>query len=182
MFEKKFYTVCCRAMKVIRSISAVLLGALLLVVVFQIFARGIFDLPTPWTEEVCTILITYNTFIGGIVVMMRGEHIAIDLVSEHVSQKARNIFQVIYLIVYIGVCAYLTYFGTELCLSPTIYKQFALATHFPRVAIYGIMPVGMGIAGIYCVFHLFFVVRHLVNKETIMTVHNVGQYERYDYE
>lgn len=62
MFEKKFYTVCCRAMKVIRSISAVLLGALLLVVVFQIFARGIFNLPTPWTEEVCTILITYNTF------------------------------------------------------------------------------------------------------------------------
>ncbi len=34
MFEKKFYTVCCRTMKVIRSISAVLLGALLLVVVF----------------------------------------------------------------------------------------------------------------------------------------------------
>ena len=92
MFETKFYTVCCRAMKVIRSISAVLLGALLLVVVYQIFARGIFNLPTPWTEEVCTILITYNTFIGGIVVMMRGEHIAIDLVSEHVSQKNKKYF------------------------------------------------------------------------------------------
>lgn len=182
MFETKFYTVCCRAMKVIRSISAVLLGALLLVVVFQIFARSIFNLPTPWTEEVCTILITYNTFIGGIVVMMRGEHIAIDLVSEHVSPKTRNIFQVIYLIVYIGVCTYLTYFGTKLCLSPTIYKQFAMATHFPRVAIYGIMPIGMCIAGIYCVIHLFFVVRHIINKETIMTVHNVDQYTRYDYE
>lgn len=176
MFEKKFYLTCCKWMKVIRNISAVLLGLLLLVVVFQIFARGIFNIPTPWTEEVCTILITYNTFIGGIVVMMRGEHIAIDLVSEHVSEKARNIFQIIYLVIYIGVCAYLTYFGTQLCISPSIYKQFTLATHFPRVAIYGIMPIGMCIAGLYCIFHLFFVVRHIVNKEEIMSVHNVTNF------
>lgn len=178
MFEKKFYTICNRMIRVIRYISAVLLGLLLLVVVFQIFARGIFNIPTPWTEEVCTILITYNTFVGGIVVMMRGEHIAIDLVSEHVSPKAKNVFQILYLVVFLGVCAYLTYYGTQLCLSPMIYKQMALATGFPRVAIYGIMPIGMGIAGMYCLFHLFFVLRHMFRGEGIMSVHNVAEYEK----
>ena len=176
MFEKKFYMGCKAIMKVIRLICAVLLGALLLVVVYQIFARGIFNIPTPWTEEVCTILITYNTFIGGILVMMRGEHIAIDLVSEHVSQRVRKMFHIIYLLVYIGVSAYLTIFGTQMCLRPTIYKQFGLATHFPRVALYGIMPLCMGIMCIYCIMHLLFALRHVFRKEEVMTVHNVENY------
>lgn len=174
MFERNFYLFCDKVIKVIRVITGVSILLMLLVVVFQVFARGIFDIPTPWTEEVTTILITYNTFIGGIALMIRGEHLAIDLVSEHISPKMRNFFQILYLFVIMGVCTYLTIFGTQLCIHPMIYKQTTIAIGFPRVLVYGVMPICMAFCDIYCLFHLFFIFRHLTRSEVVMSVHTVN--------
>lgn len=161
MFEKKFYALWDKAVSVIRVITGLMIGALLLVVVFQVIWRGILDKATPWTEEMCNILITYVTFIGGIAVLHKGEHLAIDLVSEHVSSKVKNAFQVLYIIVYFLVSLYLTIYGAQLCLSPMIYLQKTIAMQIPRVIIYAIMPACMGVQVVYCVFDLFFTVRRL---------------------
>ena len=176
MVERKFYLLCKQMIKGIRAICSVLMLFMLLVVVFQVFARGIFSLPTPWTEEVAIILVTYNTFIGGIAVMMKGEHLAIDLVSERVSKNVRSFFQILYILVFLGVCTYLVIYGTELCMDPIIYKQKTLATGFPRVALYGVMPACMGICDIYCIFHLFYIVRHIIRGEEPTGVNNVDTY------
>lgn len=161
MFEKKFYAFWDKAVSVIRVITGLLIGALLLVVIFQVVWRGILDKPTPWTEEMCNILITYVTFIGGIAVLHKGEHLAIDLVSEHVSPKVKNAFQVLYIVIYLFVSGYLAYYGTQLCLNPMIYMQKTIAMQIPRVLIYAIMPVCMSIQFVYCWFDLFFTVRRL---------------------
>ena len=165
MFEKKFYRFWDNWVKATRIITGILILALLLVVVFQVFWRGILDKASPWTEEVCSLLITYVTFIGGIAVLHKGEHLAIDLVSERVSPKVKNAFQVLYILVYIFVSGYLAYYGAQLCLSPTIYMQKTIALQMPRVIIYLIMPICMGIQFIYCLFNLFFTVRRLFFKK-----------------
>lgn len=161
MFEKKFYQFFDGWVKVIRKITGVMIGLLLLVVVFQVFWRGILDKASPWTEEICNLLITYVTFIGGIAVLHKGEHLCIDLVSAKVPKKVRNAFQVLYVLVYLFVSGYLAYYGAQLCMSPTIYMQKSIALQIPRVVFYVIMPVCMGIQFIYCLFDLFFTVRRL---------------------
>lgn len=175
MFEKKFYAFWDRIVKVIRVITGVMIGALLLVVVFQVVWRGILDKPTPWTEEMCNILITYVTFIGGIAVLHRGEHLAIDLVSEHVSPKWKNAFQVLYIVIYLFVSGYLAYYGTQLCLNPMIYLQKTQAMQIPRVTFYGIMPICMGIQFIYCWFDLFFTVRRLFLRKDAQAAEKLGE-------
>lgn len=165
MTEKKFYQFCNGVViKVIKAIASVLMLAMLCVVVFQVIWRGIFSLPSPWTEEVSTYLVTYNTFLGGIAVMIKGEHLAIDLVSEHVSIKAKEYFQILYLLVFIGVCTYLTIFGMQFCLNPLVSNQHSVATNIPRVWIYIVMPISMGLSDIYCGFHLFYTVRRLIRR------------------
>ena len=151
--------------KVIRVITGITILALLLVVVFQVIWRGILDKPTPWTEEVCSFLITYVTFIGGIAVLHKGEHLAIDLVTDMVSPKVKNYFQILYIIIYLFVSGYLMFFGAKLCLSRTIYMQKTIALQIPRVIIYAVMPICMGIQFIYCWFHLFFTVRRTFRKQ-----------------
>lgn len=166
MFEKKFYGFWDKSVGVIRVITGLLILGLLLVVCFQVVWRGILDKPTPWTEEICNIMITYVTFIGGIAVLHKGEHLAIDLVSEHVGQKVKNGFRILYIVVYLGVSLYLAVFGTQLCLSPMIYMQKMQATQFPRVGVYMIMPICMGIQVIYCLFDLFFTIRRFATGKT----------------
>ena len=161
MFEKKFYAFWDKTVSVIRVITGLMIGALLLVVVFQVIWRGILNKATPWTEEMCNTLITYVTFIGGIAVLHKGEHLAIDLVSEHVSGKVKNAFQILYIVVYLLVSLYLAVYGAQLCFNPMIYMQKTTAMQIPRVVIYAIMPICMGIQVVYCAFDLFFSVRRL---------------------
>ena len=175
MFEKKFYGFWDKAVSVIRVITGLMILGLLLVVVFQVVWRGILDKPTPWTEEMCNILITYITFIGGIAVLHKGEHLAIDLVSEHVSPKVKNAFQVLYIIVYLFVSGYLAYYGTQLCLNPMIYLQKTQAMQIPRVTFYAIMPVCMGVQFLYCWFDLFFTVRRLFVRKNTETVERLEE-------
>ena len=167
MFEKKFYAFWDKSIGVIRVITGLLIAALLLVVLFQVVWRGILDQPTPWTEEMCSILITYVTFIGGIAVLHKGEHLAIDLVSEHVPSKVKNAFQVLYILVYLFVSLYLTVYGAQLCMNPMIYLQKTQAMQMPRVIIYAIMPVCMAIQVIYCLFQLVFTTRRLFRSGSV---------------
>lgn len=173
MFEKKFYAFWDKAVSVIRVITGLMILGLLLVVVFQVVWRGILDKPTPWTEEMCNILITYVTFIGGIAVLHKGEHLAIDLVSEHVSPRVKNVFQVLYIIVYLLVSLYLAYYGTQLCTNPMIYLQKTQAMQIPRVIIYAIMPVCMAIQTVYCSFDLVFTIRRLFLRKKDQAVEAV---------
>ena len=162
MFEQKFNRFCDKVVTVIKGFTGILLLAMLLVVVFQVFWRGVLKLPTPWTEEASTYLVTYITFIGGIAVMIRGEHLTIDLVTEHVSEKMRAWFQVIYCAVFLFVCGYLAFYGAQLCLSPLIYKSRSIAMQIPKVIVYAVMPFSMGLSVIYNVFHLYFLIKHIV--------------------
>ena len=115
------------------------------------------------------------TFIGGIAVLHKGEHLAIDLVSEHVSPKVKNAFQVLYILVYLFVSGYLTYYGTQLCLNPMIYLQKTQAMQLPRVTFYAIMPVCMGVQFVYCWFDLFFTVRRLFLRKGAQTVEKLEE-------
>ena len=165
MIEEKFNHICDGMVFVIKKIIAAMLLAMLLVVVFQVFWRDILGKPSPWTEEISTYLITYITYIGGIAVMIRGEHIAIDLVTEHVGVRFKAFFQILYQIVYLFVCSYMTYFGFQMIMNPMIQKQVSIATEIPRVYIYAIMPICMGICIIICLMKLIFLIRHFIMKD-----------------
>ncbi|MDD3996708.1 MAG: TRAP transporter small permease [Sphaerochaetaceae bacterium] len=162
MFEKRFYRFCEKTVAIIKGFTGILLCCMLLVVVFQVFWRGILGLPTPWTEEVSAYLIIYITFVGGIAVMIRGEHLSIDLVTEFCSPKLREWIQVIYNVVFIGVCSYLAFYGAQMCLHPLLQKQTSIATGIPRVYIYMIMPISMALCDLYCIIHLFFIFRNKI--------------------
>lgn len=164
MFEEKFYRFCDKSVTVIKGLIGTLLCLMLLVVVFQVFWRDILNLNSPWTEEISAILITYITFIGGIAVMIRGEHLAIDLVTEHCSPKIREWIRILYSVVFIFVCTWLALYGTQFCLNPLLQKQTSIATGIPRVYIYMIMPITMILCDIYCVANLFFVIKNKITN------------------
>ena len=174
MFEERFYRFCDKSVTAIKGLTGVLLCLMLLVVVFQVFWRNVLGLNSPWTEEISAILIIYITFIGGIAVMIRGEHLAIDLVTEHCSPKIREWIRTLYSFIFIFVCTWLAIYGTQFCLNPLLQKQTSIATGIPRVYIYMIMPITMILCDIYCITNLFFVLKNKItnNQNMVRDVEN----------
>ena len=166
VFEKKFYQICDKLVIAIKWFIGVLFFFMLLTIIFQVVWRNILTLSSPWTEEVSVYLMTYITYIGGIAVLIRGEHLAIDLVTERCPAWMKEWFQVLYIFVFLFVCTYMTIYGAKFCLNPLMQAQKSIATGIPRVYIYMIMPVSMAVCDIYCLFDLFFIFRRMGKKQT----------------
>jgi TRAP-type C4-dicarboxylate transport system permease small subunit len=149
MFEQRFDRICDRLVIWIKRVISVLFCAMLLIIMTQIVVRNFLALPTPWTEEATTYLMIYITFIGGIALMIRGQHLAIDLVTERSPRWARQWFEVSYHLVYLFVCTWLVIYGTELCMSPLIRRQNSISFNFPRGYVYMVVPITMTFCDIY---------------------------------
>ena len=176
MFELLFYQFCNKLVKIIKGFIGILFCLMLLTITFQIVARNIFYMSTPWTEEITVYLMTYITYVGGIAVIICGQHFAIDLLTERISETAKNWLQVVYLLLFLAVCTYLAINGARFCLDPLMRLQRSIATNIPRVYVYMVMPISMFASIIYCLFHLFFILRKLWgrHKQSVTRERGVG--------
>lgn len=65
--------------KVEMAICVTLVGLIVSIIIFQIFARYIFNAPVPWMEELVTIFFILLTFFAAAVAAKEKRHILVDL-------------------------------------------------------------------------------------------------------
>lgn len=71
------------------TISAGLFGLLALTIVFDVLSRTLLTLPTTWALESVTYMMVSAVFIGAPYVMLKNEHIGIELLTGAVSAGIR---------------------------------------------------------------------------------------------
>lgn len=64
------------------ALMILLLSAIVLLVLLQIFQRYFALFPTPWTEEMSRFLFVYLTFLGSALLLKEKGHITVDVVVE----------------------------------------------------------------------------------------------------
>lgn len=67
--------------------ATTLLAVLAITVFGGVLARFVFNSPFGWTEEFAKYCMVWLTFIGAPVVMVRGSHVAVDLLHAYLSPK-----------------------------------------------------------------------------------------------
>lgn len=72
-----------------------LLFFVMAIVTYEVVARYLFKSPTLWVVDVCRYCLVYITFLGAAPFLLKGEHINVDLVLTHVSEKTRLILNII---------------------------------------------------------------------------------------
>lgn len=66
----------------------ILFGAIVVTILFEVVTRYIFNSPTDWSGALSRYLLAWMTFLGAALAYRLQAHIAIDIVTEYLSQRA----------------------------------------------------------------------------------------------
>lgn len=126
------------------SSAAIIIATL--VIVHQVVARYVFNIPTIWQVEMAVYLLIAATFIGAAYGLKENSHINIELVTGLLSTKPKRILDLATSIVSLCFCVYIAWKGGVMWLeayeggwtSESLYSV-------PLVYPYAIIPIGFGL-------------------------------------
>ncbi|MZR30040.1 TRAP transporter small permease subunit [Sneathiella litorea] len=78
-----------RALELVGKTIAMLVFLMIGVIVFEMAARGLFDMPTSWAHEFTSWLLTLFIFLGGPWALAKGQFVRVDVFHAKMSPKKR---------------------------------------------------------------------------------------------
>lgn len=125
-----------------KIISACLLIVMICAVSVQVVGR-VFHFKVPVTEEIGTYSLIWMTYIASIAVIIKGEHLTVDLFLNRYKPAQRRIVRVFIDVLLVIFCGLLMVFGFQLCQSPIIVNGRTPALQMSRLYVYLSVPIAM---------------------------------------
>ena len=121
-------------------IAAVLLSAMTLLVLYQVFTRYVLNSPAAFTEEIVRYLLIWTGFIGAAYAFSTREHMALTLVRDKLTGRPHQILVIFIdaLILLLAIFV-ITIGGYKLAVSAR--AEFSALLGVPRTLVYSIAPI-----------------------------------------
>ena len=137
-----------------KFVSACLLIIMICAVSVQVVGR-VCHFKVPVTEEIGTYSLIWMTYIASIAVIIKGEHLTVDLFLSRYKPAQRRVVRVFVDVLLLVFCGMLMVFGFQLCRSPIIINGRTPALQMSRLYVYLSVPIAM-------TFNTFFVLYDLI--------------------
>lgn len=121
-------------------VAAILLIAVVLMNLAQVFFRYVLVDPLSWSEETMRYSTTWMVMLAGSSALFRGEHMVISLFDNIQYPKIRNFFRLLVLACIGGFCILLMWEGFPAAIDNM--RQVSPATRIPMMIPYMAIPVG----------------------------------------
>ncbi|MDR9438752.1 MAG: TRAP transporter small permease [Halomonas sp.] len=122
------------------AIAAILLVAIILMNVAQVFFRYVLVDPLSWSEETMRYSTTWMVMLAGSAALFRGEHMVISLFTSVRSPLFRRLVHLAVLTCIAGFCLLLVWEGYPAAINNM--RQVSPATRIPMTLPYMAIPVG----------------------------------------
>lgn len=142
-----------RLTQAIEAISAVLLVAVILMNLSQIFFRYVLVDPLSWSEESMRYSTTWMVMLAGSAALFRDEHMAIDLLGKRGPDSLRRALRLLVLGSIAGFCALLMWEGFPAAIDN--FRQVSPAIRIPMALPYLAIPVGATLMFLKAVILMF---------------------------
>ena len=126
--------------KMTETIAAVLLVAVIVMNIAQVFFRYVLVDPLSWTGETMRYSTTWMVMLAGSAALFRGEHMVISLFDSVKSEKVRHFVRILVLTCIGGFCALLIWEGLPAAINNM--RQLSPAMQIPMTIPYLAVPVG----------------------------------------
>lgn len=123
-------------------VAACFLIIMIAAVSVQVVGR-VFHFKVPVTEEVGTYSLIWMTYIASIAVIIKGEHLTVDLFLNRYKPSQRRIVRLFVDVLLLIFCGMLMVFGYQLCQSPIIINGRTPALQMSRLYVYLSVPIAM---------------------------------------
>ena len=121
-------------------VAAILLIAVVLMNLAQVFFRYVLVDPLSWSEETMRYSTTWMVMLAGSSALFRGEHMVISLFDNIQYPKIRNFIRLLVLACIGGFCILLMWEGFPAAIDNM--RQVSPATRIPMTIPYMAIPVG----------------------------------------
>ena len=122
-------------------------------VVIQVFLRYVLNTSITGANEVIIILFVYTTAIGGAIAAGKREHIAITFAIDWLPSKARHLIDQLGLLMVAAINAIMVWFSFHWIGITGDYLM--PSTGLPRIVAQLSIPLGCGLATLYCLTKVF---------------------------
>jgi TRAP-type C4-dicarboxylate transport system permease small subunit len=126
-------------------LSGILLAVMVVCILLQVLLRGFLNLGLSWTEEMARYTMIWLTYIGAIVSLKQGSHIAINILVRKLSptwQKYVNLLSNLLMLFFLLV---LVRVGIKLAFSRIIINQLTPGLQISTSYVYSALPISVGI-------------------------------------
>jgi TRAP-type C4-dicarboxylate transport system permease small subunit len=127
-------------MKYIEYLSGFLLSIMLVTILGQILFR-FFDIGISWTEELARYTMIYLTFFGSVASLAYGTHIAVTLLSDHLTPGLQAWIALVRDALVILVLVVMAFTAFDLAARPMIVNQLTPALQVSTSVLYLALPI-----------------------------------------
>ena len=128
-----------RGFYLLRGLAALCLLTIVISITAGIISRKIFNSPFTWTEELCTILFIWLSFLGAAVVCAKRGHVAVDFITDKFTPRLQKYVHIVINILTIILLG-LMFVGSIMLMPTMTHKTVAL--QIPRYWNY--VPIFIG--------------------------------------
>ena len=136
------------------ALSAWIVIPLMGVVLVEVFQRHVLNAPTRWGYDVLWMLFSAQFLLGGAFTLLRNGHIRIDIVYGLLSQRAKQIYDIVNtLVVILPPAALLTWAGVVFAADAWTSGERLSTTNwfFPAGPSKSLIPIGFFLLALQCV-------------------------------
>lgn len=137
---------------VLEGITTLCFLAILVIVIALVVLRYAFNSSITGANELITVLFVYSTAIGAAVALGKREHITISAVAERLPRGLRRVIDTLGLLLVAALNGALV--GYSIVWIRTTGDFLMPSTELPRMAAQLSIPLGSGLAVLYCLFRL----------------------------
>ncbi|MCE0492422.1 TRAP transporter small permease [Vibrio salinus] len=147
-FKQKVLCILERISQLDTIISASFLAIIVLLMIYGVITRYIFNSPCSWVEEASLSLFVWMTFMGASALMRNNELVRIDYISTKLPSYLANILDnLISPILVIFALIFMTYWGWKLLMFSQV--RFTPALKIPYIYIYAAVPI----SSVFMIYH-----------------------------
>lgn len=126
--------------KLLAGIATVLLSAMTLLVLYQVFTRYVLNSPAAFTDELVRYFLIWTGFIGAAYAFFTRQHMCLVLVRDSLNPASRRILMTLVdLLILLFALFVITIGGFKLALSAE--KVYSALLGIPRSLVYAMAPV-----------------------------------------
>ena len=123
----------------IEWIVGVLLLAIVLITIWQVFSRYILNSPLSWSDEVAQLLLVWAAFLGSAVGIKRNSHLKIDFATALLPTPARRFATLLVNVLVLVVAISMTVYGWQFYFNTA--NDTSTSLGFPRNLFYLPIPI-----------------------------------------
>lgn len=134
--------------KILKAILGITLAAMVLIMLYQVAMRYIFENPQAWCEELALYLCIFSVMLGLGIASRSDAHLQVDFLTRLYKPKMRCLMAVVWSVVAIAVMAVFAYYSVSLIAHATA-KSVTLPITMAEV--YTAFPIGAALIIMYSI-------------------------------